>query len=81
MCGRRLGLRDDLAWLALMRAVADRKKKLGTERSDGKKVTDADFTRNITSLVTILLMYMLASIKKDDRDQRLEQYAPGSEWF
>lgn len=74
----RLGLRDDLAWLALTRAVADRKKKLGTKLSDGTKVTDADFTRNITSLVTILLMYMLTSIKKDDRDKKREQFAKGS---
>jgi len=74
----RLGLRDDLAWVALKRALADRKKKLGTTLSDGTRVTDTDFTRSITSLVTILLMYMLTSIKKDDRDQRREQFAKGS---
>jgi len=74
----RLGVRDDLAWLALTRTLADRKKKLGTSLSDGTKVTDADFTRTITSLVTILLMYMLTSIMRDDRDERKEQFAKGS---
>jgi hypothetical protein len=76
----RLGVRDDLAWLALVRAMADRRKKLGTTLSDGTKVTDADFTRSITSLVTILVMYMLTSIKNDehDRDQKQESFAKGS---
>lgn len=74
----RLGLRDDLAWLALTTAFADRNKKMGTMLSDGTKVTDADFTRSLQSLLTILLMYMLTSIKRDDRDQRKEQYAKGS---
>lgn len=74
----RLGLRDDLAWLALKRAMADRKKKLGTLLSDGTTVTEADFTRSITCLVTILLMYMLTSIKKDKRDPEWEDFAKGS---
>jgi glutamyl endopeptidase len=76
--GDRLGLRDDLAWLALTRAVADRKKRLGTPLSDGTTVTEADFTRTITSLVTILVMYMLTGVMKDPRDEALESFAKGS---
>jgi hypothetical protein len=76
--GDRLGLRDDLAWLALTRALADRKKKLGKELSDGTTVTSADFTRSITCLVTILVMYMLTSVKKDRRDQAREEFVKGS---
>ena len=75
---QRLGLRDDLAWLALTRAVADRKLRLGTELSDKTKVTDADFTRSVTGLVTILVMYMLTSVEFDERDERKEGYAKGS---
>jgi V8-like Glu-specific endopeptidase len=76
--GDRLGLRDDLAWLALTRAVADRKKRLGTRLSDGTTVTEADFTRSITSLVTILVMYMLTGVLKDSRDEARESFAKGS---
>lgn len=74
----RLGLRDDLAWTAVTRAVADRKKKIGKDLSDGTKVTEADFTKSITALVTILVMYMLTSVMKDDRDEKREQFAKGS---
>jgi len=76
--GDRLGLRDDLAWTALTRAVADRKKRLGTKLSDGSVVSDADFTRAITSLVTMLVMYMLTSVMKDPRDEKREGFAKGS---
>lgn len=74
----RLGLRDDLAWLALTRAVADRKKKLGTSLSDGSTVSDADFSRSVTAIVTILLMYLLTSIEYDAEDKKKESYAKGS---
>jgi glutamyl endopeptidase len=76
--GDRLGLRDDLAWLALTRAVADRKTRIGTTLSDGTTVTEADFTRSITSLVTILVMYMLTGVMKDPRDEARESFAKGS---
>lgn len=74
----RLGLRDDLAWLALTRAVADRKKRLGTTLADGSTVGDADYTRAVTSLVTMLVMYMLTSVMTDPRDARREAFAKGS---
>lgn len=74
----RLGLRDDLAWLALKRAVADRKRKLGSMLSDGTKVTELDYSRAVTAVVTILLIYMLTSIKRDERDAERESFAKGS---
>jgi hypothetical protein len=76
----RLGLRDDLAWFALTSVVEDRKRKLGTRLPDGTIVTDRDFTRSITSVVTILVMYMLTSILEDryDRDKKKESYSKGS---
>jgi hypothetical protein len=72
----RLGLRDDLAKLAQDAAMNDRKRKIGTKLSDGTKVTDKDLP-SITSLVTILVMYMLTSIKIDDRDSE-EGFAKAS---
>lgn len=75
---QRLGLREDLAWLALTRAVADQKKKLGTLLSDGTTVTNADSTRAVTCLVTILVMYMLTSVTIDERDHAKELFAKGS---
>ena len=73
----RLGLRDDLAWIALKRAVAERKKKVGTSLSDGSKLTEADFTC-VTPVLTILLMYMLTSIILDPVDAKKEAFAKGS---
>ncbi len=76
----RLGFRNDLATLARNAAMNDRKRKIGTKLSDGTKVTDEDLP-SITSLVTILVMYMLTSIitdnnddpKKKDRDSEAEE--------
>ena len=75
--GDRLGLRDDLAWIALKRAVAERKKKIGTTLSDGTRATEADFTC-VTPLLAILLMYMLTSVIVDPQDAEKEGFCKGS---
>lgn len=76
--GARLGLRDDLAWQALKIAVAERKRRIGSTLADGSTVTEARFTRALTSALTILLMYMLTGARIDPRDARAESYAKGS---
>ena len=85
----RLGLRDDLAYYAQKWAIEDSKKMLGTMLSDGTVVTYVDYNPSITSVVTILVMYMLTGILKDkywdrdrrkfySRDQKKESFAKGS---
>lgn len=75
--GARLGLRDDLAWKALKIAVAERKRRVGSRLADGSVVTEAMFSRALTSALTILLMYMLTGTDVDPRDAG-EPYAKGS---
>jgi hypothetical protein len=75
--GVRLGLRDDPAWKALKIAMAERKRRVGRPLADGTVVTEAMFSRALTSALTILLMYMLTGTDVDPRDAN-ELYAKGS---
>lgn len=75
----RLGLRDDLAWKALKIAMAERKRRVGKPLADGTVVTEAMFSRALTSALTILLMYMLTGTDVDPRDAAAKEfYAKGS---
>lgn len=76
--GARLGVRDDLAWQALKIAMAERRRRLGTTLPDGSVVTEARFTRALTSTLTILVMYMLTGVRIDRRDEDVEFFAKGS---
>lgn len=74
----RLGVRDDLAWTALKIAVAERKRRIGTQVADGSTITAARYTRALTSLVAMLVMYLLTGARTDARDDAVEFFAKGS---